>query len=226
MSPVLPVPCVSLITDRAVCGGMERLEWAVEAAVAGGVRLVQLREKDLEAGPLLVLADRLRRVTEGKALFFVNDRLDVAMACGADGVHLGEASLPVEEAKRLIRERGLLIGRSVHDLAGAAAAAKAGADLLQVGSVFPSASHPGQPPMGVGLFKDVVSGVAVPVLGVGGITADNAKDVIQAGARGVAVIRGILAAPSPYQAAQQLYRAVEEAYLSRPAGPHPRAVVL
>ena len=213
MIPALPQPCLALITDRRVCGGTERLEWAVEAAVAGGVQLVQLREKELPGGPLLALAERLRRCTLGKALLFVNERVDVALACGADGVHLGEEGLGVAEARRAAQGRELLIGRSVHHLAGAMQAAEAGADLLQVGPVYATASHPDAAPQGVGLVAEVAESVGVPVLGVGGITPENGMEVVAAGGAGVAVVRGILAAPSPYRAAQQLSEAVSSGYL-------------
>ena len=219
MKQALPTPCVALITDRTVCGGIERLEWAVESAVAGGINLVQLREKDLAAGELLKLAEQLRRITEGKALLFVNDRLDVALACDADGVQLGEESLPVAQARRALGSREMLVGRSVHDLAGARQAADAGAHLLIVGTVYESASHPGQNPAGIALVHHVASAVAAPVLGVGGITAANAASVISAGATGVAVIREVLAAPSPYQAAQRLRKAVDEAYAAARSTP-------
>ena len=212
MKRALPLPCVALITDRTVSGGVERLEWAVEAAVAGGVDLVQLREKDMAAGALLELAERLRAITEGKALLFVNDRLDVAMACGADGVQLGEGSLPVAQARRALGGREALIGRSVHDPEGARRAAEAGADLLLVGTVYESASHPDQQPTGVALVRAIAGPVRIPALGVGGVTAASAPAVISAGARGVAVVREVLAAPSPYQAAQRLRKAVDEAY--------------
>ena len=213
MIPALPLPCLALITDRRVCGGTERLEWAVEAAVAGGVQLVQLREKDLPGGPLLALAERLRRCTQGKALLFVNERVDVALACGADGVHLGEEGISVAEARRAAQGRELLIGRSVHHLAGALQAAEAGADLLQVGPVYATASHPDAAPQGVGLVAEVAALVGVPVMGVGGITPANGMEVVAAGAAGVAVIRGILAAPSPHRAAQQLREATNSGYL-------------
>ena len=204
MRPVLPVPCVALITDRTVCGGIERLEWAVEAAVAGGVGLVQLREKDLPGGPLFALAERLRRMTEGVALLFVNERVDVALACDADGVHLGEEALPVLPARKAAGESPLLIGRSVHDLQGARQAPQAGADLLQAGPVYATASHPGARPVGVGLVSRIAEAASVPLFGVGGITSENAAEVLAAGAVGVAVVRGVLAATSPYRAAQQL----------------------
>ena len=208
----LPMPCVALVTDRRVIGGVERLEWAVEAALAGGVNVVQIREKDMAAGALLELAERLRSITEGRALLFVNDRLDVAMACHADGVQLGEESLPVAHARRAVGTREALIGRSVHDVEGARAAADAGADLLLVGMVYGSASHPGQRPGGTALVREVTASVSAPVLGIGGVTVANAPAVIEAGASGVAVVREVLAAPSPYRAAQRLREAVKGAY--------------
>ncbi len=223
MTPALPLPCLALITDRGVCGGTERLEWAVEAAVAGGVQLVQLREKELAGGPLFALAERLRRVTQGKALLFVNERVDVALACEADGVHLGEEALSVAQARRAARGRPLLMGRSVHHAAGALEAAEAGADLLLVGPVYDTASHPGMAPAGVGLVAEVAQSVQVPVVGVGGITPDNAEEVMAAGAAGVAVIRGILAAPSPYQAAQQLREAMTRGRCRVHPAPPPQA---
>ncbi len=220
--PQTPRPCVALITDRAVCGGTERLEWAVEAAVAGGVDLVQLREKDLDPGSLAALTERLRLLTQGKALLLVNvttaAHLDAVMACGVDGVHLGEASLPVSSTKRRLDGQGLLLGRSVHGLAAARTAAREGAGLLQAGPVFATTSHPGRLPAGVRLIQSVTSHVATPVLAVGGITADNAEQVVAAGATGVAVIREVLTATSPYQAARRLRSAVDQAFEAQRTG--------
>lgn len=212
MTIALPVPCVALVTDRAVCGGTDTLVAAVEAAVRGGVRLVQLREKDMAAGGLLALAVRLRAVTRGRALLFVNDRVDVALVCGADGVQLGEAALPVEAARAAMGARPLMTGRSVHDIPGALAAARAGADVLVAGTLFPSATHDGAPAAGVAFVRELTGATRVPVLGIGGITAANAGEVIAAGAVGVAVIRELLAARDPQAAAHALCAAVERAW--------------
>ena len=209
----LPSRCLALITDRRVCGGSERLEWAVEAAVAGGVQLVQLREKDLAADDLLPLAQRLSRLTEGAALLFVNGDVDVALACGADGVHLAETSLSVAKAREIAADQPLLIGRSVHDLAGALTAQEDGADLLQAGPVYATASHPGTSPAGLKLISDVGASAELPVLGVGGVTSEHVSEVLSAGAFGVAVIRAILAAPSPYRASQQLRDVLDHAHM-------------
>ncbi len=122
----LPVPCVALVTDRRVSGSIEGLLAAVEAAVAGGVSLVQMREKDLPDAEQLVLARRLRELTAGRALLFVNDSVSIAQAAGADGVQLAERSRTVASARDAMGacEHRLLVGRSVHDLAGATEAAE------------------------------------------------------------------------------------------------------
>lgn len=202
----LPLPLLCLVTDRALCGD-RTLEEVVGKAVAGGVDLVQVRERDLPAGELLALVRQIRQVAEGRALTFVNDRLDVALAAGADGVHLPEAGLPVREARALARDR-LLIGRSVHSVEAGIEAAREGADLLQLGAIYPTASHPGRSPAGVAMLAQLAARVDAPVVGVGGITTGNAGEAMAAGAAGVAVIRAILTTRDPQRAAQELRKAV------------------
>lgn len=178
---------------------------AVDAAVRGGVNVVQLREKQMAAGELLVLARRLRQICGSRALLFVNDRVDVAVACEADGVQLGELSLPLDAARRLAGRR-LLIGRSVHSVEGAVAAK--GADLLVLGTIYATASHPGEPASGPGLVRDTVHATSLPVVAIGGITPANAADVVAAGAAGVAVVGAILGAKDPFQAAADMRLAI------------------
>lgn len=180
-------------------------------AVDAGANLVQLREKDLPAGELLALAERLRSVTRGRALFLVNDRLDVALACAADGVHLPEQGLPVAAARRLKGE-GFIVGRSVHSVVEAQRAEAEGADYVQVGPIFATRSHPDASPVGVGLLSDVAKAVDIPILAVGGITADNVGQAIEAGASGAAVISAILDSSSPGEAARRLALAMEQAW--------------
>jgi len=213
----LPRPCISLVTDRRLCVDTS-LEEKVALAVEGGVNLVQLREKDLPGGRLLALAKRLKSITRDKALFFVNERVDVALACGADGVHLGEEALPVAAVRNLAGDR-LLIGRSVHSLKGSLEAEKAGADFLQLGTIFESSSKPGVIPTGLELVKQVTSQVTIPVIGIGGIDASNAARVMACGAWGIAVISAILAAQNPKEAARRLARSVKNATLAIPAPP-------
>lgn len=203
--PALPRPCLMLVTDRQRARGP--LEDAVAAAVAGGVNVVQVREHDLHAGDLLRLARNLRAVTRGAALLLVNDRLDVALACGADGVHLPEAGMPPPEA-RWIAGPELLIGRSVHSVAGAKEAEDAGADYLVVGTVYPTTSHPGEFAAGPALVREVVAAVSLPVIAIGGITATNAGEVMRAGASGVAVVSAVLDAADVYAAARALRAAL------------------
>jgi thiamine-phosphate pyrophosphorylase len=208
----LTVPCLALVTDRSLCQTLS-LEEAVAQAIEGGVNLVQLREKDpdgrsLPAAELLALAEKLRAITRGRALFLVNDRLDVALACAADGVHLPERGLPVAAARRLAGGAFVIIGRSVHSVAEAVRAQEEGADYVQVGTIFASRSHPGQPVAGLGLLEAVAREVTIPILAVGGITAANVGEVMGAGASGAAVISAVLGAPSPREAARALAQAM------------------
>ena len=209
-----PLPWICLVTDHRVCdGGYMGLERAVAAAIEGGVNLVQVRDKELPARELYELGQRLRRLTaEAGVRLVVNDRADVALAIEADGVHLGEAGLPVPVARELMD--GRLVGRSVHGVPEAVEAARLGADYLVVGTIFPSETHPQLPAAGPHLIKKVRQRVKLPLIAIGGITPDNAPQAIADGASGVAVIRSILADPSPKQAARRLVERVADAWPS------------
>ncbi|MXW29952.1 MAG: thiamine phosphate synthase [Chloroflexi bacterium] len=208
----LSLPIVALVTDRNLAGGPDALIDAVARAVDNGVNLVQMREKDLPDAMQLALAQRLREVTNDKALLFVNDSVSIAEASGADGVQLTENSRSIASAHARMA-RPLLIGRSVHGVDAAREAAAQGADLLVVGTVYDSPTHPGQPPAGVGLVGWCAQ-PGVPVIGIGGITAQNAGAVMQAGASGVAVISAILGSASPADAAARLAAAVQTTAVS------------
>jgi thiamine-phosphate pyrophosphorylase len=209
----LRLPTLCLVTDRHQCSETE-LEAVVAAAIEGGVNVVQLREKDLPAGELFSLGMRLREVTRGKALLLINDRVDVAQACGADGVHLPENGLPTPIA-RWVMGRNALVGRSVHTAEAAAQAERDGADLVHLGTIFVSPSKPDSPPVGPALLREVVDAVSVPVLAVGGVTPENAGEAIAAGASGVAVISAICGADDPKAAAKALVEAMTEAWRRR-----------
>lgn len=208
--PVRPLrlPALCLVTDRSLCRDAP-LEEKVAKAVAGGVTMVQLREKDLPGKELLAMAERVRALLAGtsppaeRILFVVNDRLDVAMAVGADGAHLPESGMPVEVARRLLGPHAL-IGRSVHSVAAAKDAERHGADYLIVGAMFATRSHPGKEPEGLPLLRAVRQAVGLPLLAIGGITASNVRQVMEAGADGIAVTSAILAAPDSAQAARDL----------------------
>jgi thiamine-phosphate pyrophosphorylase len=153
-------------------------------------------------------AQLLGATQQRDAQLAINDRLDVALAVGADGVHLAGQSLPVEAAVRLAAGR-ILVGRSVHELDEAVAAAAAGADYLTFGHVFPTTSHPGVPPRGLAELRAIVEAVDVPVVAIGGITVDNLADVLQTGCAGIAVISAILADANPQLAAARLRGAMD-----------------
>lgn len=218
--PRLPDRILCLVTDGRPGDCRQRLDalaGPVEAAARGGVNMVQVREKHLSARDLLRVASELRRITAGRALLIVNDRIDVAAAAVADGVQLGEQALPIEAA-RAVGGDAVLIGRSVHSKAAALEAEDAGADFLVLGTVFPSRSHPGRTAGGLELVRDVTAAVHLPVIGIGGITAETAGQVIQAGASGVAVISAILGDPDPERAARRLWDEVRAAERPRRQG--------
>lgn len=174
------------------------------AALAAGLPAIQLREKDLPGRPLLALADALRAETSrAGALLFVNDRIDVAIAAGADGVHLGEASMPPGVVRRLL-PAGALIGLSTH-VPGEPAASDA--DFVFFGPVRATPAKAG-PPQGFTRLAEAVRAAPVPVLAIGGLTVDAVPEVRAAGATGVAVIRAILAAPDPGAATRELLAAL------------------
>ncbi|MCY3639067.1 MAG: thiamine phosphate synthase [Chloroflexi bacterium] len=206
----LNIPTLCLVTDRQRCNG-RRIEDVVDSAIDGGVGLVQLREKDLPAVELYSLALRLKDVVGNRALLFVNDRVDVSLAAGADGAQLGETALPLQAARQIAGGK-LLLGRSVHSVDGAVEAQSQGADLLTLGTIFPTASHPGGVTGGIALVREVAAAVDLPFLGIGGIDAENVGDVIACGASGAAVITTITTAPDPSAAASSLRDAMRSAF--------------
>jgi thiamine-phosphate pyrophosphorylase len=198
-----------LISDRR---RVESLERAIAAAVSGGVTMVQIREKDLPARELLELTRRVADVVAGRAQLLVNGRADVAFAVEGCGLHLPADGLTIEVARRVLGgER--LVGRSVHSVAEAAALQAQDVDYLELGTIFPSASHPGGPTVGLDVLREAAS-LSLSVLAVGGITAHEAGAVIEAGAAGVAVISEILGAEDPEAAAARLREAVLRAWRS------------
>ena len=211
----LRLPSLCLVTDRHQCGD-KAPEDVILQAIEGGASVVQLREKDLSAGELFSLSVRLRGLTKSHSLFLINDRVDVAQACGADGVHLPESGLPTPVA-RWVLGRHALIGRSVHDVEAAKQAEADGADMVIVGPVFETQSKPGVPAVGLKLITAVAKAVAIPVIAIGGIKPENAGAVIEAGAGGVAVISAVCAADDPRAAAEALVKAMGEGWRERVA---------
>jgi len=200
-----------MITEAVTPDRFDRVVASVTAAARAGVHLVQIRQHTLDGGPLLTLVRQcMHRLTGSRTRLVVNDRLDVALAAGAHGVHLRGDSMPAPRL-RAVAPPGFLIGRSVHTVAEAVAASAAGGlDYLVFGTTFPTTSKPGRPPAGVGPLAAVCDATALPVLAVGGVTPPHFAEVARSGAAGFAAI-GLFAqagdAPSVLTAARSAWRA-------------------
>jgi len=200
-----------VVTDRHLTGGRALCQ-VVEEALRGGARAVQLREKDLPPRELYLLALEMRQLTQTYgARLLINDRVDIALAVGADGVHLTTTSLAADIARQLLGP-DRLIGVSTHSCAEAQAAAEGGADFLVFGPVFftPSKAPYGQP-VGLDALRAVRAVVNSPILAIGGIKAANLEQVIGAGADGIAVISAIISADDPASATRSLLAALRAA---------------
>ncbi|MDH3237766.1 MAG: thiamine phosphate synthase [Deltaproteobacteria bacterium] len=202
---------VYLITDRRQAPGGDILR-AVEGALDGGIRAVQLREKDLPGKELYLLADRMRELTARHgARLLINDRVDIALAVGADGVHLGGASMPASAARTLLGGEAL-IGCSTHSESELREAATQGADFATFGPVYPTPAKAAYgPPVGVTALAGACGRSAIPVFALGGVKAENTGEAIGAGAFGIALISGVVAAKDPRGAAMDLLTRVENA---------------
>ncbi len=201
-----------VITARDSRSGRGHLEVA-EAVLAGGASVIQLRDKELPGRELLQLALRIRAVIlEGGygALLIINDRVDVAAAAGADGVHLGQEDLPVSAARKMLGP-GAVVGLSVSSVEEARRALREPVDYLGVGPVFPTPSKDdAAPPMGLERLAEVRRDTSLPLVAIGGITESNAPEVLRAGADGIAVISAVSGAQDMREAARRLSRIVEE----------------
>src|SRR5262249_25667096 len=182
---VLPRLCA--ITDRGLGGGTHG-EIGHER-IAGGARWIQVREKELGAGAFLTHAARaVEKGHEGGAIVVVNDRVDVAIMAGADGVHVGRDDLPAIEARKLMGENAI-VGISTHSVEEGIAAAKLPVDYVAIGPVFATTSKSdAQPVVGIDTVRRLVDAIALPVVAIGGITEERAAEVIGAGAHAVAFI--------------------------------------
>ena len=199
-----------LVTDRyQTCG--RPLVNVVRQALDGGVRAVQLREKDLSSADLYRLAMEIRRLTtEYGARLIINDRMDIAQAVDADGVQIGVSSLPVAVVRQVLG-RGKIIGYSAHAVDEAVRAQANGADFVTFGPVYPTPSKAvyGEP-CGVNKLSDAVSALEIPVIGLGGISESNAIVALSANIMGIAVISAIMAVADSRAAASSLLKKIEE----------------
>jgi thiamine-phosphate pyrophosphorylase len=190
----------------------------VRLALEAGIRTVQLRDKNASTRQLIETAKALRELSEGYgALFLVNDRVDVALASSAGGVHLGQDDFPAGPAREILGT-GAVIGVSVRSKAEAAAAASSGADYLAANLVFATDTKTDiTEPLGLEGIRTLRETTDLPLVAIGGINASNAAEVIRAGADGVAVVSAIMAAPDVGRACRELARQVSEAADGSPA---------
>ena len=203
-------PSLYVVLDRTAARGRDLVE-LLALALAGGSRMIQLREKEWPSGRVLPLAEKLRAACAAAgATFIVNDRVDLALAVGADGVHLGQDDLPARAARPLLRP-GMILGISTHSVEQARAAQTDGADYVAVGSMFATTSKADFQLVGPELMRKLRGEIRVPLVGIGGITPDNVSEVIQAGADGVAVISAVCAAADPKAAAARFLTQIRAA---------------
>lgn len=205
-----PLPLLNVIIGGPLCKGKDYVE-LTRLAVKNGARLIQFREKEGDTRELVETARKMCVVChEYEALFVVNDRVDVAVASGADGVHIGQDDLTPQMARALLGPEKI-IGVSAVNMAEAEAAVEAGADYLGVGPVYPTVSKDCKiDACGVGLLAEIVARVNIPVVAIGGITSEKTIPLLAAGASGVAVISAILGAPNPAQVIREFIKVLTQ----------------
>ncbi len=192
-----------VILDRAAAGSRELTALAAQA-IRGGADVLQLRDKAASARALLEEARRLLPITRQAGIpLIINDRVDVARASKADGVHLGQEDLPLQEARAILGD-SFLIGKSTHSLDQARTAMREGADYLAIGPVFATPTKPDYPCVGAALISQVSAIADRPLVCIGGIDQTNVSAVLEAGGRCVAVVRAVCAAPAPEAATRML----------------------
>ncbi|MCF8078209.1 MAG: thiamine phosphate synthase [Desulfobacterales bacterium] len=202
---------IYLVTDRGLSRGRPTIE-VVAAAVRGGVTVVQLREKGAETRDFVKEALAVRRLLEARGIpLIVNDRIDVALAVSADGVHLGQKDMPIDMARKILGP-DKIIGISAESVADAVAAEKAGADYLGVSPIYATPTKTDTvAALGLEGLRQIREAVDLPLVGIGGLNAGNAAEAIRHGADGIAVVSAIVSADDPETAARELSRIVAEA---------------
>ncbi len=198
-----------LITNRKICDA--RLADIISQAIDGGVKTVQLSEKDLSTVELYVLASEIREITREKgANLIINDRVDIALAVDADGVHLGWQSLGIEIVRKMIGH-DKLIGFSAHNLQEAKKAENSGADYVSISPIFDTAyKEYFIEPLGTEKIGKIKEEIDIPVIALGGINENNVNSALENGADGIAVISAILQSENPMQSASRLYREIKK----------------
>lgn len=192
-----------VVTSASFSAGRNTLD-VVADALAGGVRLFQLREKDLPIGELVALGSETRLLTdEAGAILLINDRVDVALAVGADGVHLGQDDFPIDQARKLGPD--LVIGASTHNVGEAIRAQDEGASYVNIGPVFPTKTKQNAGEfIGMDGVREISKHLRIPFTVMGGIKEDHIPGLLEAGARTIAVVTAVTAADDPAAAARRL----------------------
>jgi thiamine-phosphate pyrophosphorylase len=200
-----------LVTDRGLARGRSTFE-VVKAAVSGGVTCIQLREKNCSTLEFIEQAQAIKNFLGARKIpLIINDRLDVALAVGADGVHLGQSDMPLEMARK-IAGPSMLIGISAESVQDAIEAENGGADYLGVSPIYATPTKTDTaPPLGLQGLREIKNRVKIPLVGIGGLNKSNAVEVIRTGADGVAVVSAIVAADDPETAAMNLKQIIDEA---------------
>lgn len=209
---------VYIITDPQSIGNRSMFD-VVRAAIRGGASIVQLRDKHASDSDMITVGKQVHQITQAANIpLIVNDRVDVALALGAEGLHIGQDDMAAAEARRLIGPNRIL-GVSASTIAEAQRAEHDGADYLGVGDVYGTLSKPDADiPIGIDGLRAIIQAVALPVVAIGGITLENTPDSIRAGAKGVAVISAVVGAANPEAAAQQLRTIVDNEHNHRKGG--------
>jgi thiamine-phosphate pyrophosphorylase len=182
------------------------LTQVLEDAIFGGVESIQLREKDLSVREFLSLAFEVRELTRRKSLLFINDRVDVCLTTGADGVHLRSDSMPPSAARKILGKKKM-IGVSCHNLSEVLFAEEEGADFVTLGPLLFTPSKQGfGDPLGFELFQSIAERAKIPVFALGGVRLEHVQSAIRAGAYGIAVISAILSVPEVKKVTEELLR--------------------
>jgi thiamine-phosphate pyrophosphorylase len=199
-----------VITDAALRPDRSHVD-IVRAVLAGGARIVQLRDRSSPLSTVVAQGREIRRLTrEAGALFIVNDRVDVALACDADGVHLGLDDIRPEEARLLLSADGI-IGVSVNSIEEAQAAESAGADYIGVGAIFGTATKSDAgAPIGLERLREIKRATTLPVVAIGGISLKNLRSVAEAGADAAAVVSAVVCAEDMVEATRNLLNEFHE----------------
>jgi thiamine-phosphate pyrophosphorylase len=200
-----------LLTDTVLQNRFSHIELA-QLAIRGGADTIQFRQKSGSTREMIQVARDMKQVcAESGATFVVNDRVDVAIASEADGVHLGQDDFPIPLARELLG-RGCIIGGSAATLEEARKCLSEGADYVGFGPVYPTTSKDDAGPVsGISILKDVVKSIPLPIIAIGGVSAENAAEVMEAGAHGIAVISAVCCQEDPEQATRALHKALSDA---------------